>query len=641
MLTTFRNHAKGWIAWVFVILITVPFAFWGIGQYRSLITTDYVAKVNGEKVMPDAFQRAYQQAYQQRQTTLGDKFNPTDKEQQALKDQVLDQLINQTLLRQQAEHNGLVASEADLQAQIAQVPAFQSGGHFDFEQYRAVLAANGYTTDQFEAGMRTDIAVQQLQNGLAQTAFTVPKEADQLIGLLQEQRKLAWFSLPLDHFKPGTPPTDKEIQAYYAAHQEVFSVPTTLALEYVRLGPKTLEARVKPSAADLESYYASHQNQYGIPPARKTAQILIKPAAAGTKGWAAAKTQAEQLLAEVRSAANQQKEFSTLAVKYSGDPISRRNGGVIGWIARGQMPAAFDQALFGIAKVDGIAGPLRTKDGWTLIQLLDERGGSVKPYAEIKQQVEKDYRTDKAKDLYFKLGDQLANIAYENPDSLAPVAKALKLQVQTLAGVTQDKGTGIASKKQIRAAAFNDSVLKGHQNSEPVKLGPDDAVVLRVSDVKPSHPKPLAAVHDEIAALLEHQQALAAAKIAAAGAVRDLQSGQKMDAVASALDVKAQGPSEAVRNDPKLPVPIVTAAFAEPPRSDGQPRFGTVTLKNGNQAVYAMLGVTQSLPDKLAPTMRQLYSQQLDQMDATQAIDDYVAWLRSHADIKIDKQNIP
>ncbi|HEX5314652.1 MAG TPA: SurA N-terminal domain-containing protein, partial [Gammaproteobacteria bacterium] len=390
MLSSFRKHTKGWIAWVFVILISVPFALWGIGQYRSVFTTDYIAKVNGEKIMPATFQRSWQQFYQQQENTLGDKFNPSDKEQTALKQQVLNQLIDQTLMRQQAAKNRFVASEADLQAQIEQIPAFQTGGHFDFAQYQTVLAANGYTTKQFESSMRTDLASQELQNGLAQSAFAVPKESNALLDLLQQQRRIAWFTLPLDQFrKDQKAPDDKDIQAYYDAHREQFVVPTTLTIAYVRLGPKQLEARVKPTPEELKAYYASHQNQYGIPPARKAAEIVIAPTPAGTKGWAAAKTQATKLLGQIRAAKDGQKEFAALAAKYSDDATSKRNGGSLGWIGSGQMPTVFDQALFGLKTTGDVAGPIRTAKGWSLIQLLGTRGGSVKPYDEVSAKVEK------------------------------------------------------------------------------------------------------------------------------------------------------------------------------------------------------------------------------------------------------------
>lgn len=641
MLATFRNHAKGWIAWVFVILVTVPFAFWGISQYRSLITTDYVAKVNGEKIMPNDFQRAYQSAYQQQQSKLGNKFDPSLAQQKALKHQVLQRMINQTLLRQQASADRMVASEDDVQAQIKEVPAFQTDGHFNFDQYRAVLAANGMTTSQFESEVRSDVSVEQLQEGIGRSGFVIPLETDAVIGLLKEQRTVAWFSLPLSQFKSSQTPSDDEIETYYKAHQNLYSVPETLKISYVRLDQKTLEDRVKVTDADMRSYYDTHQSQYGIPAARKAAEILIKPKTADPKALTMAVAQAEDLLTEINHAADPREEFAKLARTESADPVSSRNGGSIGWVGRGQMPAAFDKALFGIGKVGEVTGPVQTKDGFVLIQLLGERGGSVKPYEQIKQQVASDFRAAQAQDLYYQLGDKLANIAYEHPDSLEPVAKALGLKIQTLDGVTRSSGPGIASHADVRKAAFSGSILKARQNSEPVKLGSDDAVVLRVTEDTPAHPKPLDEVHDQIVAAIERQKAVDGAQAAAIQAVQSLQQGKSIEKVALGYGVAAQGPQTFTRDASSLPPQVTQAVFSIPPRNDKRASIGSVALKDGGEVVYALLAVKPVAGDSVKAEARQGYNSELAQLNGTVSANDYLAWLRSRADIKIAEENIP
>lgn len=641
MLTSFRSHIKGWIAWVFVALVSVPFILWGVSSYRSVLTTDYVAKVNGEKIMPQAFQRAYEQAYQQRENELQGKFNPTSAEEKALKDQVLQQLITQTLLRQQAQNYHLLASEADVRAEIDQIPAFQLNGGFNFAQYKAVLASNGMTPDQFETQVRTELKTQVLQRGLAGSAFATPNETDAVVALLKEQREIAWLELPLAHFMPKAAPSDKEIAAYYQSHKQDFTAPMTATINYVQLDPQALEARIKTSAEDLQNYYNTHQSDYGIPPARKTAQILIKPSAPGTKGWAAAEAKANKLLAEIGKTGDSQKEFAALAKKYSDDKVSARNGGSMGYIGRGQMPAPFDNALFGIKKTGGVAGPVRTKNGWHLIQLLAERGGSVKPYADVKAKVEKDYRKNKAKDLYFSLGDKLANLAFENPGSLEPVAKALNLKIQTISGVTPDQGKGIASNEAIRKAAFSNSVLKMHENSAPVKLGDMNAVVLRVADSQPSHVKPLADVRGQIVADLKKQQALAAANEASAHALSELQTGKTMAEVAKNLGGTAHAAAEYTRGGSKLPSALEQAAFAAAPPVKNKHRYGVADLKDGSPAVFAVLSVTPGNPNQLKQQEQQAYLMQVASLNAREEFTDYIAWLRAQADIKIDKSNIP
>ncbi|MGH8273523.1 MAG: SurA N-terminal domain-containing protein [Gammaproteobacteria bacterium] len=643
MLTSFRSHIKGWIAWVFVILVSVPFALWGVSSYRSVITSSYVAKVGGQEISPQDFQNAYQNAYQQRQQTLQGKFNPTPSEEKAFKQQVLNQLITETLLRERAQKYHMVASQADVRAQIRQIPVFQANGKFSYQRYLAVLANNGLTPDQFQARVRKSLKTQILQDGLAGTAFATPRAAENLIGVAKERRKIAWLSLPLAGFMPKNPPSEEKISTYYKSHKSTFTLPESATIRYVRLDQKTLEKDIKADKASLESWYRTHQSNYGTPSARKMAEILVKPKDANAKSQSAARAQAEKLAGEIKNAGDAEKKFASLARKYSDDKVSARNGGSIGYVGRGQLPDILDKALFAIGKAGEIAGPIKTGKGWYLIQLLDKRAGSVKPYAEVEDQVKASYLKEKAKDRYFKLGDELANLAYEHPGSLEPVAKKLNLDIKTVSDVTREKGSGIATKDKIREAAFSDSVLKEHQNSEPVKLGDLDAVVLRVSDTRPSRLEPLANVRTKIVTAIKQDEAKANATAALERAEAAVRSGKTIAQAAKPLGASPHGPATFARaaQTSNLPPTIATAAFAKPPPAPGKTAYGTVSLKNGEPALFVLLGVTPGSVKQLKQPERQAYITQLAQLNASSAMQDYTAWLRSQADVKIIDKNIP
>ncbi len=640
MLSTFRSHAKGWIAWAFVILVSVPFALWGIGQYRSLVTTNYVAKVNGTKIMPNRLQQAYDQAFRQRQSQFGGKYDPTQAQQKQLKMQTLQKLINSQLLLQQAAKDKLVASAGDVRAQIEQIPAFQLNGHFDYQQYKNVLASNNMTVPQFENQVRGNIVMNQLQRGLSDSAFPTLREVTNLAALAQQQRKASWFVLPVKDFKPTKQPSKDAIASYYKSHQNDYSIPEKVAISYLQLDKKTLEQRISAKPEELKDYYRTHQDQYGIPPARKVAEILIKPSASSTAAVAAAKSKIEKLLDRVKQAKDPQKTFADLARKNSDDRISRRNGGSMGYVSRGQLPKNLDDALFNLSKTGELAGPIHTSRGWVILQLLGKRAGSVKPYAEVKNQVAKDYKADKSKSLYYKLDGQFANLTYENAGSLEQAAKALDLKIQTVSDVTQDHGTGIAKNKQVRKAAFSDSVLKQRQNSNPIKLGKEDAVVLRISKFTPSKVKPLADVRSDIVAKVMQEEARKTAAKAAAAALSALHAGKSMETVAKGHGAKLQGPTLLKRTDTKLPQALAKSLFALAPAAGGGSRYASVKLKDGSQAVFALMAVQPGNTKNLPKLQQTAYAQELGRIYAQELTQSYLDWLHANADIKIVKDNI-
>ena len=641
MLSVFRSFAKGWIAFILLGIVSIPFIFWGMGQLvNKTVVTSYVAKVNGSEIMPNRLRQAYEQAFQQRQQQMGGHYNPTPAQQKQLKMQTLQNLIDNQLLLQQAEKDRLVASAADVRAQIEQIPAFQLNGRFNYQQYKAVLASNNLTVPEFENEVRSNVVMDVLQQGMTRSVFPTPREVASVAALATQQRKAAWFVLPIKDFKPAKQPSQDAIASYYKAHQSKYSVPEKLTISYLRLDKKALEQRISATPEELKDYYRTHQSQYGVPPARKVAEILIKPSASATAAVAAAKSRIEKLLDRVKQSKDPRKSFAELARKNSDDRISRRNGGSIGYVSRGQLPQKLDDALFNLSSVGDLAGPIHTARGWVILQLLGKRSGAVKPYAQVKDQVVTDYKADKAKSLYYKLDGKFANLTYENSGSLDAAAKALNLKIQTVSDVTEDHGTGIAKNAEVRKAAFSDSVLKKRQNSNPIKLGKEDAIVLRVAKVTPSKVKPLDDVHDAIVAALMQKQAKDAAAQAASGALSALRAGKAIAAVAKAHSAKVQGPELVKRADTKLPPALSNSLFALAPAAGSSPRYASVALKDGSQAVFGLLGVKTSSGKNLPKLQETAYMQELGRIYATQESKSYLAWLHSRADIKIVKDNI-
>ncbi|EDN68373.1 hypothetical protein BGP_3987 [Beggiatoa sp. PS] len=72
MLQNIRDGAKGWIAWVIVIIICIPFAFWGINEYFSPAPKIVIAEVNGVE-LPE---RDFQQEMAERKQRIRAMLNP-------------------------------------------------------------------------------------------------------------------------------------------------------------------------------------------------------------------------------------------------------------------------------------------------------------------------------------------------------------------------------------------------------------------------------------------------------------------------------------------------------------------------------------------------------------------------------------
>src|SRR5579863_5027195 len=555
LIQAFRDNIPKWITGVILFLIIGPFALWGINSYFTASSDNSVATVNGDPITPGDFQRVYQGQYARLEQYYGAAFKPEMIDEKQLHQQVLDNLINDTLLTQQVGKEHYAIGDAQLVDTIQKMPAFQAGGRFSTQIYRSQLAASGMSPQQFESRERQGIEEGQFQSALEDSAIAAPAEVESAFSVRGQQLQVAYITVSAKRFLPGIKIPDTDVQAYYDSHKGDFMTPEKVTLAYVELDEAKLATQVQPTDADLQALYQQQIDKYKQDETRDARHILIAVNGSDPKADAAAKAKADDILKQLKAGA----DFAKLAAKYSDDPGSAKNGGELGQVSRGVMVKPFEDALFGIAKVGDIAGPVRSQFGYHVIQLESIKSAEVKTFAEVRAQLVSDYQKKKADDEYFTLGDQLANLAYEHPQSLDDVSKQLNLPVETVADVTRDGGDGIGANADVRKAAFSDQLLVQGNNSEPIQLGPNHAVVIRVKGHVPSVPKALVDVRTSIVDILQQQRAAAEAVKLAGSLLASVQKGGDPVALAKGAGAAYTPPAFVTRAQQGVPLPILAA----------------------------------------------------------------------------------
>ncbi|MGA9851885.1 MAG: SurA N-terminal domain-containing protein [Gammaproteobacteria bacterium] len=636
VIQAFRDNIPKWLTGIILVLIIGPFALWGINSYFSASGDTSVAKVNSTEISPQDFQQAYQGRYQQLEQMLGTSFKPGMIDEKQLRLEVLQQLINETLLDQQTAKRRYSISDSDLVAAVQQIPAFQVDGKFSTQVYQAALANAGMTPAVFEQRERQELAVGQLQNAIEASAFATPQQLEINQAVKGEQRQIAYLTIPMKPYLNSVKISDSDVEAYYKSHTGQFMTAEKITLAYVELDEAQLAKNVQPDEAQLQALYQQQLASFKQDESRDAQHILIAVNGSNPKADAAAKTKAEDILKQLKAGA----DFAKLAERYSDDAGSAKSGGDLGWITRGSGDSAFETTLFGIQKIGELAGPLRLPDGYHIIKLDGIRAPTTQPFDQVRGQLLAAYQKKKADDDYFALGDQLANLAYEHPDSLQTVSKQLNLPVEAVSDVTRDSGTGIAANATVRQKAFSDEVLVQGNNSDPIQIGPNHVVVIRVKSHIPSEQKPLAEVHDQIVALLKQQQAVQRAQQTAIVIDAAIKSGQDAAQLAKKYGASFSAAKFVSRTDAGVPSPVLIAAFTAPKPASGASEMGTVALADGDQAVFVLTGVKAGDVSGLNKDQRETQLQDLTRLNAEAEFAAYLANLRQQAKIKIHPSNI-
>lgn len=555
MLQAIREKAQGWIAWAIVILISIPFALFGIQQYLGVDANPPVAKVNGDEITAQQLDQRVRDFRENMRRALGDAYIPAMFEEATIKPQVLQRMIDETLLRQAADDWNMRISDAQLTAYIRSIPQLQTNGHFDAGLYEVTVRNQGLTQAGFEAMLRSDMLAQQQQEGIRDSVILTDSAFAELVRLSDQKRQVSYVRIPAADFVDKGSVTEKDALAYYQSHQREYLSPERVKLAYIRLSAADLTDQVEVNEADLRSYFDTHRDEFVANQERRVRHILIEST---KKDDAEKHALAEQLLKELRDGA----DFATLAKKYSDDPGSAEDGGDLGWVNRGVMVKPFEDAVFAARKGE-LIGPVKTEYGYHIILVTDIRGGEEAGFEQVRKQVEQTYRQQQAEELYYTYFERLADLAYETPDSLVPVAEALDLKVEQTGWVTRNKPAPGLDSPKVMNAAFSEEVLQEGNNSDVIELSPTEAVVLRVAEHEEQTTKPFESVKQQVFEAVATARASNKAREEGERMLEKLRGGASLDSVLAKHPWKVQK-IELSRASTEVPAELVDAVFSVP-----------------------------------------------------------------------------
>ncbi|MDB5728719.1 MAG: peptidylprolyl isomerase [Noviherbaspirillum sp.] len=622
-----RTHRR-LMQFLLLLLIVPSFALVGLEGYNSFRAGDNaVAKVGGQSITQQELDNALRQQMDRLRQMLGQQFDPTMFDTPEARQSVLDNLIAQRVLAAEATRNHLAITDQTLQQTILAVPGLTTpDGKFDSDRYRTLLAAQGMTPAMYEARLRQDLVMQQLNGAIQSTAFAPKTIATRLSELNDQEREVQESLFRQSDFVAQVKVTDDMLKAYYEKNARQFTIPEQVKAEYVVLNNDMLANQITVSDADLKSYYEQNSKLYTVEEQRRASHILIavkKDASAAERS--AAKSKAENLLTQLRKNPG---DFAKLAKENSQDPGSAERGGDLDFFGKGMMVKPFEDAAFKL-KQDEISNLVESDFGYHIIRLTGTKPASVQTFDEVKGDIAAEIKKQQAAKKYTELAESFTNTVYEQSDSLKPVADNLKLKIESVSGLTREPNPNIAptapyNQPKFLNALFSDDALKSKRNTEAIEIAPNTLIAGRVVEHKPVSTRPFDEVKNLVRERVVQAEALSLAK--KAGEAKLAEAKAKGGAAGfSAAKTISRSKSNAVNGS--AAEAIMKADVTKLPAYLG------VELPGQGYGVYRINKVAQ--PATVDNARRQSEQQQIAGAMAQQEMFAYIDALKQKAKVKI------
>jgi peptidyl-prolyl cis-trans isomerase D len=619
MLQAIRSRAGSFVVKALFALLILTFGIWGIGDiFRSRSTDTVVATVGDQSIRADELQTALRRALEQLSARFGSAIDLQQAKQLGLVDQTLAQLIDRSLIDQEAARLRLDISDDLIRNVITANPSFRgSDGGFDRGLFNAVLAANNLTEDQYVALLRHDIPRNDLVHAVTAGAAAPQPVVDLLYRYRNEKRTADIVALRTDGLPDVGQPSEDELKAFYEKHSDLFRAPEYRGFTLVSLDPSDLAKDIEIPEAKLKEEYDQRQDELQIPERRDVEQILAP---------------SEEKAKEAEAALAAGKDWREVATTIAGQDPETID---LGLMRREEMPSALGEAAFELA-LNKPSEPIKTPLGWHILRVVKIEPPVTQTLDEVKPKLEADLAHQEAVDRIYKVANK-ADDALAGGATLSDVAEKFGLKTTTVEAV--DGGGRDPQDNPVTLPVSASDVLKlavatNEGRTSRVTETPDGAIfALRVDKVIPSHVKPLDEVKDKATTAWQADRrreivAKQAEELAAA-----VSPETKLATVAAEKGLKATTSPPFTRhpeNDTAVPSPLVGKLFAAKPGE-------VVTASDATGSYVGQLDDVQR-PENPSQTATAGLSHELDTAQQVDLAEEFTRALRAHFPIEIHRE---
>ena len=574
MLDSFRTNMRSFALGI-VIVIGFIFAFSGTGtMFLSGNSGDAAVVVGGEIIREIDVLRSISRQ-KQRILSENEGLDPSVLDDSLIRPSAVEQLISRQLLVQASGDRRMTVSPREVDQYILDIESFQTDGVFDQDLYKFAILNQGYTSAEFKQQVKNDMLIQQLVQGLTDTAFTTDGELAALAAVTEQQRNYYYLTVPADEISSSITLSEAQVNEFYEVNKASYQTEPKVSVDYIELSSDILADPALITEDLVAARFEEEILSRDMAESRQAAHILLEDPA-------------DELVAEIQAKLDDGQDFARLASEYSVDFGSAETGGDLGYTSGDTFPEEFEKALKSLS-IGSVSNPVKTDSGTHFIKLLDIQQQSF-VLAEETPRITRDLMLEATTDTLVAKLELLKELSF-NAESLAEVAEDVGLEMVTSEAFTQAGGEGIAAIPSVIRAAFSTEVVEDKFASEVIDLGNDRYVVVKLNEYYEARQQELTEVRDLLEATYTQQLVEETLADKGASLAARVKAGETIEVVAKSEGLDWQVGISMTRRSRDVNSEINAKIFSLPvPADDGSVQ--TFSTSSGDLIVSSLINVT-------------------------------------------------
>jgi len=483
MLQAIRSKAGSFVVKGLFVLLILTFGVWGIGDiFRNRPTDTVIATVGDQNIRAEDLQAAVRRELERLSARFGAAVDIQQAKKLGVIDNVLDELIDRSLLEQEAARLRLEVSDDVIRNATTNNPNFRTpDGHFDRSLFDAMLAQNHLTEDQFVTLMRHEIPRNDLLEAVTLGAAAPQSMVDQLLRYRNEKRIADIVALPVADAGDAGQPSEAELTAFYDGHPDLFRAPEYRGFTLASLNPADIAQGIEIPEAKLKAEFDERQDEFQLPEQREVQQILAP---------------SEDKVKHAAAALAAGKDWNEVAIQIAGQNPETIE---LGLMKREELPRVLADIAFELP-LNKPSEPVKTPLGWHILRVVKIEPAETQTFEQVKPKLEAQLSHDEAVDRIYKVANRVDD-ALAGGRTIEDAAAKFELKKTEVAEA--DVGGHNPQGKSVVLPVPANEVLKlvfatNEGQTSRVTESPEGAIfMVRVGKVTPPAIKPLAQVKDQ------------------------------------------------------------------------------------------------------------------------------------------------
>ena len=428
MISFLRERLQGIVAFSFLGVVALTFAFLGLPTFTQTFSVNEYAKVGNYSISQSEYFRAKTQVEENLRSQFGEGLNFSDP---AIID-IVSNLTNNSIIEKYTLINFFDDLNADIpdtfiETELSKLEAFQVDGRFNQELFKQYLINFNLTKEDLMEDFESDLKLSLAVSLLDATASSFDKSINQYLDLLTERRSISFVELEADNVTKEFIAEEQETEEYFNDNLEQFSIPEKRSFLLLNLNKSKLNLEV--SDTELEEAYNLFLENLPAPEKRISHIMIIRDNYTTDVEY---QEKVATVIKELEVA-----EFSNLVKRYSDDLGTTDTDGDLGFTNGEVFPAEFESVIANL-DVNDVSSAVSYENNTHFLKVTEIKGSGATSLEEKTAELLSELQQIKFEDEVAQISSSLTFSSF-NLDEAKEFAELGKLELKDYVDLSIDE----------------------------------------------------------------------------------------------------------------------------------------------------------------------------------------------------------